>query len=436
MAGNTVNLEFAGDATKLAKASDKADKSISKVGESATSAGDDFKASGKESGDFLTKIGSLGAGVGGLSDAIDNAGGTLDAFNQLQNAGKERAQAQKRALNDVAQAQEDYNQALRDGAQAAIDQDQAAVDLEQATLDQATALTDYNKAVKEHGKRSVEARQAQIDLKQAGVDLKQANEDSAQFTRDAAQATIDATGAQLDLNDAQSAAKPSDLSKWSTDLQMISPLLSGLVGIFGLVTAAQWAWNAAMTANPIGLIIVLVAAAIAIIVVIATKTTWFQTIWKVAWGGIKSAAENVWKWLSDLPKKLKNVFASVANFISLPFRTAFNLISTAWNNTIGRLAWTVPGWIPGIGGQTIGAPKLPHFHQGGTVPGAPGQEVLSVLQGGEEVKTRASGIGDGDGFLIRSGGRSMDDLLVESLKRSIKRINGGNVQGALGVGRG
>ena len=38
-----------------------------------------------------------------------------------------------------------------------------------------------------------------------------------------------------------------------------------------IVTAAQWAWNAAMLANPIGLIIIGVAALIALIVVIVKK---------------------------------------------------------------------------------------------------------------------------------------------------------------------
>lgn len=38
-----------------------------------------------------------------------------------------------------------------------------------------------------------------------------------------------------------------------------------------LITAAQWAWNAAMTANPIGLVIVAIAAMIAVIVVVIQK---------------------------------------------------------------------------------------------------------------------------------------------------------------------
>lgn len=57
----------------------------------------------------------------------------------------------------------------------------------------------------------------------------------------------------------------------------------------GIATAAQWAWNAAMDANPIGLIILAIAALVAAIVYVATKTQFFQKTWALVWGGIKKA---------------------------------------------------------------------------------------------------------------------------------------------------
>jgi len=61
--------------------------------------------------------------------------------------------------------------------------------------------------------------------------------------------------------------------------------------------AVQWLLNAAMTANPIGLIIAAIVLLIGVVVLIATKTTWFQDIWAAAWGAIKAAAAAVWDWL-------------------------------------------------------------------------------------------------------------------------------------------
>lgn len=391
MAGNMLTLEFAGDASKLQKAAKQAQAATDDVAAAAKNAGDDFQKSGKDSADFTTKLGSLGAGISGMSTAIDDATGTLDAFNQIQNASKERSKQHQRALQDVKQAQQDYNQALRDGKQATIDIDQAGVDLQQAQLDQATTQKAYTEAVKQHGKDSAEARQALIDMRQAGVDVKQAQEDQRQATEDASQATIDAKDAQLDLNDAQSEANPPDTAKWAQDLQTFAPLLTGLVGITGLVTAAQWAWNFAQLASPTTWIVLGILALVAVIVLIATKTTWFQRAWKASWKWIKEAAVDVWDWLKKVPGWIGDAFGKIVKFISLPFRTAFNLIADAWNNTIGRLSWTVPGWIPGIGGNTISVPHLPKFHSGGTVPGAPGSEMLAVLQAGETVTPAGRG---------------------------------------------
>lgn len=184
----------------------------------------------------------------------------------------------------------------------------------------------------------------------------------------------------------------------------------------GAATAAQWAWNIAMSANPIGLIVAAVVVLVGVIVLIATKTTWFQTIWRVAWGGIKDAAgavkdffvDTVWHngiekaflaigkgvntvigWFKSIPTMISSAFSGLVNIITWPYRTAFNFISDAWNNTVGRLQWTVPNWVPVIGGNTVGAPKLPRFHSGGEVGGGPeGAEVVIMARVGERVLTR------------------------------------------------
>lgn len=65
----------------------------------------------------------------------------------------------------------------------------------------------------------------------------------------------------------------------------------------GIVTAAQWAWNAAMTVSPIGLIIVGIGLLVGAIVLIATKTRWFQELWSAIWGFIKAPVMSFVNWL-------------------------------------------------------------------------------------------------------------------------------------------
>lgn len=191
-------------------------------------------------------------------------------------------------------------------------------------------------------------------------------------------------------------------------------------------TAVQWLLNAALTANPIGIIIVAIGALVAAIIWIATKTTWFQTAWKYAWGGIKAVAMGVWNWLKELPGRIGSVFIKVAEFIGRPFRAAFNMVANAWNNTVGRLRFTIPSWVPGIGGNTIAAPTLPvfKFHQGGVVPGSPGQEVMAVLQAGERVTPVGGGGGSlGPDDLRMPSGTGLDAMFLSWLQGLMRTNN-------------
>ncbi|MGW3491769.1 hypothetical protein [Streptomyces sp. NPDC001054] len=65
--------------------------------------------------------------------------------------------------------------------------------------------------------------------------------------------------------------------------------------------AAQRAWaiavglfNLAMRVSPIGWVLTLIGLLVTAVTLIATKTDWFQKLWRVAWGGIKVAASQTW----------------------------------------------------------------------------------------------------------------------------------------------
>lgn len=243
--------------------------------------------------------------------------------------------------------------------------------------------------------------------------------------------------------------------------------------------AAQWLLDAAMSANPIGLIIIAIIALIAIIVLIATKTTWFQTIWSYiwdflkavgawfagpfadffvnAWNTITGAFSSAWNWIKNtftsavlwvngkalalvglfmsIPGKIKNAFMSLMGVITSPFRAAFNFVADAWNSTVGRLHWSVPDWVPLIGGNSVSAPRLPHFHTGGIVSGALGAETLAVLRAGERV-TAGSNSGDAmSPIIFGSDGSAVGDFILDQVRRAVAR-RGGNAQFVLGNTRG
>lgn len=404
--GPTIRLTFSGDADQLAREAKRAEQATLGVGESALGSSRDMERAAGSTNSLGDRMSNLGNMVDGASTAIGDAAGTLQAFADISDAARQKQMRMERALNDVAQAQEDYNQAVMDGKQATQDATQSAIDARQAQLDYTTAQLDYNTAVKEYGVNSLEAEQASIDLLQAEADVNQARIDGEQAIRDGEQAAIDARGAQLDLNEAQSEANPSTLQEWAGNLEMVAPLLQGLIGILGFVTLAQWAWNAAQLASPTTWIVLAILALVGVIIYIATQTTWFQDIWKAAWDGIKGAASAAWDFIKQIPGWIGSAFRSIGDAITAPFRAAFAGVKNLWNSTVGGFGFTIPGWVPFVGGNSF---RLPRMHVGGVVGGAQGQETMAILQAGERVIPRNQA-GGGGATTINFTGNTSDAL--------------------------
>lgn len=75
----------------------------------------------------------------------------------------------------------------------------------------------------------------------------------------------------------------------------------------GGLTVVQWALNAAMSANPIGLIVTALALLVGGIVWVATQTTFFQDVW----AGMTEAIGTAWDWLWG--NVLEPVFTAIGN---------------------------------------------------------------------------------------------------------------------------
>ena len=119
---------------------------------------------------------------------------------------------------------------------------------------------------------------------------------------------------------------------------------------------------------------------------------------------IKSGIETVWGFFQTGKDIISTVFSNIADAISGPFKTAFNFISDAWNNTVGKLKWDVPDWIPFIGGKTISVPQLPKFADGGifntAIGGGSGLAILhdnEMILNPQQQKALFSGRGMGGG---------------------------------------
>lgn len=106
----------------------------------------------------------------------------------------------------------------------------------------------------------------------------------------------------------------------------------------GAYTAAQWLLNAAMDANPIGLIVVAIGALVAAFVVAYNKSETFRNFIDGMWAGIKSAVGSVIDWFKTY---LLPVFESVWEGIKVAVWvvvTAIALYIEAWKAVLQGIA--------------------------------------------------------------------------------------------------
>lgn len=96
--------------------------------------------------------------------------------------------------------------------------------------------------------------------------------------------------------------------------------ITPLVVALGLWAAAQWLLNIAMDANPIGLVILAIAALIAIVALIITYwdpiADFFVNLWQVVVDAVTVAAQWIWQRLVDAYNFVKGIWAGVTGFFS------------------------------------------------------------------------------------------------------------------------
>jgi len=132
-------------------------------------------------------------------------------------------------------------------------------------------------------------------------------------------------------------------------------ILIGVGIAIAAIAVAIMAVNVAMAilASPIILIVAGIIALGAAIVVAYKKFEPFRKIVDGVFGAIKWWIDNV-------------TIPAIEALVSV-FKTAFNAIARLWNNTIGKLSFDIPSWVPGVGGKGFSVPNIPMLANGGIV---------------------------------------------------------------------
>lgn len=196
------------------------------------------------------------------------------------------------------------------------------------------------------------------------------------------------TGVRLKALDAAALVRSTAATVASTAATVASRVATVAVSAATKAWAAtQWVLNAAMAANPIGLVVIAIIALIAIVVIAYKKNETFRRVCQAAWAGIKvaigavvswiktnvppawnaimSAARRVWSWI-------KSAWGSIKSAIVNPFKSAASAVKSVW----GKLA----SWFSGLKARFVGI-------GGGIVDGlksgimAKWNQVISWVQG-------------------------------------------------------
>lgn len=287
------------------------------------------------------------------------------------------------------------------------------------------------------------------------------------------------------------------VNNWS----MIAPVIAGIAGAIlvykgavmainlvqnawaicqGVCTAAQWALNVAMSANPIGIIIVAIGALIAIGV--AMWMNWdsicawckqaFQAVgdffvsvgtsigsfFSGLWTGIKDTAVGVWNSITGFLSGAWNTISSAAVSV---FTGIGNAIKNVWNGIVGAIKGAINsiisainsmirGAVSGVNGlinginsvtgavgipaiPTFTAPQIPMLANGGlirtagtVIVGEKGPEMLSLPRGAKVSPIDKSKRSENKFYInIYADGKSTDEIvdeLVPKLKLALDNM--------------
>jgi len=204
-------------------------------------------------------------------------------------------------------------------------------------------------------------------------------------------------------------------SKHTTTFLAIAGAIGGIAAAIVIVNAVTKAWtaataafNAVMAMNPIVLIVIAVVALIAGLVLAYKHFEAFRNIVDAVGRAIKTG------FLAYF-----TVIKTEAQILYEVFKVVFNGIAKLWNNTVGKLSFTVPSWVPfGLGGNKFEVPDIPMLANGGIVTsptlamiGEKGPEAVIPL-------SKMNGTGGGISVTVQTGvgdpvaiGKAVSDVL-------------------------
>jgi hypothetical protein len=173
-----------------------------------------------------------------------------------------------------------------------------------------------------------------------------------------------------------------------------------------IAKGVQMAFNFVMAANPITLVVIALAALVAAFVVAYKTSETFRNFIDGLFDAIKTG-------VTASVDFLKGYLNTVLGF----YKGIFNGIATLWNNSVGKLSFKAPDWVPLFGGKGFSVPKIPMLAEGGIVR----SPTLAMIgeRGPEAVVPLGRGGGVGNVTINVTGGVSTSAEIGQSVYNAL-----------------
>jgi hypothetical protein len=178
-----------------------------------------------------------------------------------------------------------------------------------------------------------------------------------------------------------------------------------------IATVATAAFNAVLAANPITLVIIAIVALVAALVLAYKR---FESV--------REIVDNVFQFVTKAVKGSVDAIKSYFETILGVYKSIFNGIAKLWNNTVGKLSFSVPDWVPFIGGKGFDVPNIPMLAEGGIVS----SPTLAMIgeAGPEAVIPLDRYRGGGGNYTINvNGGLASSAEIGQAVVNSIRAFN-------------
>ena len=292
-----------------------------------------------EAANETAKTGQL---TGGLADALNWVGISEDKFQDKLDACSTEQERQKLITDTLTKSYGEASKQYQETNKDIIASQEAQAELSQAMADIGARAEPLMTAMKEMGTQILQALLPVIDA-------------VIPFVQDHLPAFAIAAGAVTAAVGTLAAAV--GVLKLKTELATVATVAktaaekAAALATKG-VTAAQWLLNAALSANPIGIVIVAITALVAAFVVLWKKSDSFRNFWKklwedikkyskvaidaiakffsACWDGIKKAWNGAGKFFSGVWKNIKDAFKDTTKWFSDKFKKAWDGIKSAF----------------------------------------------------------------------------------------------------------